>query len=256
MNNQNLRELSKLDIIIISRAIVNTWNQNMNGVAELFETKKNNYIKIIIDIIYQLNQNKSVPSLIIMLYDITMVLNDNIKYFSDNPGPVPVPIDFPNLQNLPAFNNLFMHIYPNIMDIAHINMNWKLYDATCKLFTNFFNVDSAQKDLKKIRYFGFLNENLSKISIDLTHIFTVNKAISAYIRMNNPNNPVVNPGILILDTISKNKIIKLLGTRFSISNPESFEQLNNIFINNLVIPNQDNEIIYPLFYDIINMFIE
>ena len=222
---------------------------------ELFETKKNNYVKIIIDVIYQLNQNKPVPTLIIMLYDITMALNDNIKYFSDNPGPVPVHVDFPNLQNLPAFNNLNIHGYPNIMDIAHINMNSKLYDATCKLFTNFFNVDSAQKDLRKIKYFGFLNENLSKITIDLTHIFTVNKAISAYIRMNNINNPV-NPGILILDVMSKNRLIKLLGTKYSISAPESFEQLNNIFINNIVIPNQDNEINYPLFYDIINMFIE
>jgi hypothetical protein len=88
-------------------------------------------------------------------------------------------------------------------------------------------------------------------------IFTVNKAIGAYIRMNNPNNPVVNPGgILILDVVSKNKLIKLLGKKYCISNPESFEQLNSIFINNIVIPNQDNEINYSLFYDIINTFIE
>jgi hypothetical protein len=189
----------------------------------------------------------------------SLFIYGNIKYFSDNPGPVPVPIDFTNLQNIPAFNNLFIHGYPNIMDIAHINMNWKLYDATCKLFTNYFNVDSAQKDLKKIRYFSFLSENLSKITIDLTHIFTVNKAISAYIRMNNlnnPNNPIVNPGILFLDMVSKNKLFKLLGTKYSISNPECFEQLNSIFTNNLVIPNQDNEINFSLFYDIINMFIE
>ena len=245
---------------------MNTWNQNHNQnpnmQIELFETKKNNYVKIIIDVIYQLNQNKPVPTLIIMLYDITMALNDNIKYFSDNPVPipVPVPIDFPNLQNLPAFNNLNIHGYPNIMDIAHINMNWKLYDATCKLFTNFFNIDSPQKDLRKIKYFGFLSDNLSKISMVSSDIFTVNKAISAYIRMNNPNNPnnpVVNPGgILILDLVSKNKLFKLLGTKYYISTPESFEQLNSIFINNIVIPNQDNEINYSLFYDIINMFIE
>ena len=258
MNIQNLRDLSKLDLIIISKAIVNIWNQNMNNILELFENKKNNYVKVIIDIIYQLNHNKSTQDLISMLYDITMSLNDNIKYFSDNPAPVPVPVpvDMITLQNLPLFNNLNIHNYPNIMDVSHININWSLYDATCKLFINYFNIDSSEKEFRKIRYIEFLNENLSKNSINNSDIYAVNRALGAYIRVNNINNPVVNPVNIFLNIELKNKLIKLLGTKYSISSEESFVLINNIFINNIGIQNQDNEINYPLFHDVINMFIE
>jgi len=257
----NLRDLSKLDLIIISKAIVNTWNQNMNNILELFESKKNNYVKVIIDIIYQLNHNKSTQDLISMLYDITMSLNDNIKYFSDNPAlvpvpvPVPIAVDITTLQNLPSFNNLNIHNYPNIIDVSHININWSLYDATCKLFTNYFNIDSAEKEFRKIRYIELLNENLSKNSINNSDIYTVNRALSAYIRVNNINNPVVNPVNIFLNIELKNKLIKLLGTKYSISSEESFVLINKNFINNIGILKLDNEINYPLFYDVINMFI-
>ena len=136
-------------------------------------------------------------------------------------------------------------------------MNFKLYEATCKLLINYFNIDTDEQTLRKTKYIHFLNENLRKHTIMNNDFNTVNKALCAYIQLNNLNN--LPNHINNLDIISKNKIIKLLSSKFYISIPEIFDQLNNIFINipeNNANNDVNNEINYPLFYDIINMFIE
>jgi len=292
MNNQvqvqqnfllNPRDLSTLDIIIISKAIVNTWNQvyPVNpvhpanpanpanpGNMEMFETKKKKYIKVIIEILKQFCLNKTPDVLVNFLYETTISLNDNIIYCNNIVGGIEL-----SFANLAAFNELNLLNLNNLMNINAINMNSKLYEATCKLFTNYFNLDSDEQELKKTKYINFLNENLRKYKISNNDVNTVNKALNAYIRMNNQNNQQnqqnpqnpQNPQnqIMNLDIISKNRIIKLLSTKFYISTPDTFDQLNNIFNNipeninhNNNINNANNEINYPLFYDVINICIE
>ena len=242
------RDLTNIDIVIIASAMVKVWkesNTNIHNPPSLpntpnsipsvgLETRKNQYIKIFINIISGIKGVSDFDN----MFNLITGLTDNFNYFTAGT------IEEICLSNIGDFNNLIVNMLSSISNIKISSFNKNLYDNTYIFFKNYFDNDDQEKMLNTNNYINFLNDNLKKNILSKTELASVFVGLTTFVKLAGNN---VN--------INKEKIIENLSTGYNISNSHILQFFNKIFFkicNNQNV-NVENEVInYKLVFEVIN----
>jgi hypothetical protein len=239
-SNTTCRDLTNIDIAIIASAMVKVWKEsNMNcpippmQILNL-EIRKNQYIKILINIISEIKGVNNLDN----MFNLITGLTDNFNYINN------LQLDEIFLNNIGQFNNLDISNFTSLLNIKLSSFNKMLYDKTYIFYKNYFDNDEQENVLNTNTYVNFLNEILKKNPIsksDFASIFLGLRTFSKF-TTNNTN-------------INKEKIIENLSMEYHISNNDFLQFLNKILtkISNNVNVNLEHENInYKLVYEVIN----
>ena len=248
LNNSNLvcRDLSNIDIIIVASAMLKICRETimcMNTIPNAnFEMKRNQYIKIFINI---LSQIKGLTNLDYML-DLTTNLIDNFNYLNNI-----VPLDEPCINNINICDEFNTHNLLTFSDIKISSFNKLLYKETYNLFKYYFDNDEQERVCNVNNYIIFLTDNLRKNGLSKNDFNSISLGLSTFIK--------VSGNIAI---INKEKIIENLSLKYYISDCDILNILNKIFVKylNLEINNEQNSELnnsnpmtdYLLVFEIIN----
>ena len=224
--NENLGDLSTIDLVIISYAMVKVWREKMQNVA--IENNKNKFIKLFASIIQNINQNNNFD----YLFFITTTLNDNCSYIDNNF----LQNNTFNLSNIGLFNsiNSFELVYLHNINIVFLNKS--LYEETYKFFTGYFCADETSENIEK--YIKFLTQIFKKPSLSKIEYNSILLGIKTFKNIKED------------DVINIEKVLCLLNDKYCISKMETLKKLNKICNNNEEVVIDNRNIDYALVHEI------
>lgn len=232
-SNQNMRNLSEIDIIIITNALVKVYKDNYLNFN--METKKNEFIKLFIKIIQIINPNYNVDNLI----DLVTKLNDNFVLINNLNQNELFLTNFCNL-NMYTLNPVPNNI-PNLWNVNILLFNKLLFDETYNFFKLYNDLDDSEKIEKKESYAKTISDILKKKTLSKIEYYSFLLGVNTLKKM------TIN--------ISIDKILVVLNKRCYISDLDILQKINSIYQKNMNSRelNIENEIIdYSLVYEIIN----
>ena len=243
-SNTICRDLTNIDIVIIASVMVKIWKES-NVIGTIFppqpsspfvnlETRKNQYIKIFINIISEVKGVNNLDN----MFNLITGLTDNFNYFNN------LQIEEISLNNNGQFNNLDMGNLISLSNIKLSSFNKFLYEKTYIFFKNYFDNDEQENISNTNNYIIFLNENLKLNPMSKSELASIYLGIKTFSKITSIN-----------ANINKEKIIENLSMEYHISNNIFLQFLNKILlkISNNITVNLDNEIInYKLAYEVIN----
>jgi hypothetical protein len=217
------RDLTNIEIVIIASAMVKVWkesninihNHPISITSVNLETRKNQYIKIFMNIIGSI---KGGVGDFDNTFNLITGLTDNFNYFNN------LPIEDLCLNNISDFNNLNINMLSSISNIKISSFNKNLYDNTYIFFKNYFDNDDQEKILNTSNYVNFLNDNLKKSILSKSELASVFVGLTTFIKLtgNNAN-------------INKDKIIENLSAVYNISNSHILQFLIKFFLKFFII---------------------
>lgn len=242
-SNTTCRNLTNIDIAIIASAMVKVWKEsNMNcSVPSIppipfvnLEIRKNQYIKILINVISELKVVNNLDN----MFNLITGLTDNFNYINN------LQIDEIYLNNVGHFYNLDISNFTSLLNIKLSSLNKMLYDKTYIFYKNYFDNDEQENISNTNNYVNFLNEILKKNPISKSDFASVYLGLRTFSKITTNN---VN--------INKEKIIENLSIVYHISNNNFLQFLNRIFVkitNNVNVNLENEDINYKLVYEVIN----
>lgn len=248
LNNSNLvsRDLSNIDIVIIASVILKICRETiicMNAISNSnFEIKRNQYIKIFINIFSQI---KGLNNLDYML-DLTTKLIDYFNYLNNI-----VSLDEPYVNNINISDEFNTNNLLTFSNIKISSLNTLLYKETYNFFKDYFDNDEKERMYNLNNYVIFLIDNLRKNGLEKNDFNSVSLGLSTFIKVSGN-----------IKNINKEKIIENLSLKYYISDFYILNILNKIFVKYLnfeinkeqhfELNNTDSMTNYLLVFEIIN----
>lgn len=225
-NNETLGDLSTIDLVIISYAIVKVWKEKIQNIP--IENNKNKFIKLFANVIQCINQNNNFDNLFFLI----TTLNDNCIHI-DNNYCQNIPLNLVNIGLFNAINNVEL---VNLYNVNIIHLNKSLYEESYKFFYNYFNADETDENIEK--YINFLTQHFKKPSLSKIEYNSILLGIKTFKNIKKD------------EIINVEKILCLLNNKYCISKIDTLKKLNKILNNTEEVVFENRIIDYALVHEI------